>query len=79
MDRVEDVPQVEAAMRLLQNMLDKKFICHASGNPSFPFRNGLHFYFIVQPNTPKPGLASPLACRNAFSGTVEANAILTNP
>jgi hypothetical protein len=58
MDRVEDVPQVEAAMRLLQNMLDKKFICHASGNPSFPFRNGLHFYFIVQPNTPKPGLAA---------------------
>ena len=54
MERVEDVSRVENALTLLQNMLDKKFICHASGNQSVPFNNGHHFYYIVQ-NGPKPG------------------------
>ena len=55
MERVEDVSRVDNAIKLLQNMLDKKYICHASGNQSFPFKNGHHFYCILQANTPKTG------------------------
>jgi hypothetical protein len=55
MDRIEDVSRVDNAIKLLQNMADKKFICHASGNESVPFNNGHHFYYIVQPNAPKTG------------------------
>ena len=54
MDRLEDVSRVDGAMKLLQNILDKKFICHASGNESVPFYNGHHFYYIVQAGI-KPG------------------------
>jgi hypothetical protein len=50
----QDVSRVENATKLMQNMLEKKFICHASGNQTVTFVNGHHFYFIVQ-NGPKPG------------------------
>jgi len=30
-------------------MIDKKFIKHSSKNDKVPFRNGFHFYYILQP------------------------------
>lgn len=66
MERVEDVSRVENATKLLQNMLDKKFICHASGNEAFPFHNGHHLYYIVQPNAPKQGFKSQIKCIEYF-------------
>ena len=37
--------------QVLQNMVNKKYICHASGNQDFPFKNGHHLYFIIQCGT----------------------------
>ena len=37
--------------QVLQNMVNKKYICHASGNQDFPFQNGHHLYFIIQCGT----------------------------
>ena len=47
-DRVDDVQDSEAAIQILQNMINRKLICHASGNQDFPFHNGHHLYFIFQ-------------------------------
>ena len=52
-DHVEGVGGFDVAVRILQNMINRKLICHASGNQDFPFLGGHHLYFIVQPGTGK--------------------------
>lgn len=50
-DHVEGVKTEAVAMRILQNMQEKRIICHASGNTAQVFVNGFYFFYLKQPNT----------------------------
>jgi len=47
-DRVNGVQTHGKAIEILQAMLEKRLIIHASGDTSHPFVNGFYFYSIVQ-------------------------------
>ena len=58
MENVDGVTSEVMAMKILRNMQEKKYICHASGHQGQPFINGFYLFSLNPNPTSTPTISS---------------------
>lgn len=58
MENVDGVTSEVMAMKILKNMQEKKYICHASGHQGQPFINGFYLFSLNPNPTSNPTISS---------------------
>ena len=58
MENVDGVTSEVMAMKILRNMQEKKYICHASGHQGQPFINGFYLFSLNPNPTSNPTISS---------------------
>lgn len=58
MENVEGVTSEAMALKILRNMQEKRYICHASGHPGQIFVNGFYFFSLNPNPSANPNIGS---------------------